>query len=109
MIPEHTGSRATRIVGLLTLIGLASVLFLGLLVTAPDDIQGDAARLIYVNVPVAIVMNVGFFVTAFGRAMWLWKKSRWGDTLAIASAEIGVISTALALGSGMIWGRPTWG
>jgi len=108
-VPQHTGSRATRIVGLLTLVGLASVLLLGLVVTAPAAIQGDAARLIYMHVPVAIVMNVGFFVTALGSAMWLWKKSRWWDTVAIASAEIGVIFTALALGTGMLWGRPTWG
>ena len=109
MIPEHTGSRATRIVGVLTLLGLASVLVLGLIVTAPDEIQGDAARLIYVHVPVAIVMNVGFFVTALGSAMWLWKKSRWWDTVAVASAEIGVVFTGLALATGMVWGRPTWG
>src|SRR3954453_18717981 len=109
MIPEHTGSRATRIVGLLTLIGLASVLFLGLLVTAPDEIQGDSARLIYMHVPVAIVMNVGFFVTALGSAMWLGKKWTGGDTGAFASAEIGLVFTALALGTGMLWGRPTWG
>jgi heme exporter protein C len=60
-------------------------------------------------VPVAIVMNVGFFVTALGSAMWLWKKSRGWDTLAVASAEIGVVFTALALATGMVWGRPTWG
>jgi len=109
MVPEHTGSRATRIIGALTLAGLVTVVVLGLFVTAPDQIQGDAARLIYLHVPVAIVMNVGFFVTALGSAMWLWKKSRWWDTVAAASAEIGVVFTALALATGMVWGRPTWG
>jgi heme exporter protein C len=109
MNPEHTGSRTTRILGALTLAGMVSVLVLGLVVTAPDEIQGDAARLIYVHVPVAVVMNLGFFVTALGSGMWLWKKSRWWDTLAAASAEIGVVFTGLALVTGMVWGRPTWG
>lgn len=109
LVPAHTGSRITRLLGALVLAGLVSVLVLGLVVTAPDDIQGDAARLIYVHVPVAVVMNVAFFATALGSAMWLWKKSRWWDTLAAASAEIGVVFTALALATGMLWGRPTWG
>ncbi|MEY2431460.1 MAG: heme exporter protein [Acidimicrobiaceae bacterium] len=109
MIPEHTGSRSTRILGALTLAGMAAVLIMGLVVTPPDAIQGDAARLIYLHVPVAIAMNIGFGLTALGSAMWIWKKSRWWDTLAASAAEVGVVFTGLTLLTGMIWGRPTWG
>src|SRR5688500_1005726 len=109
MHPEHTGSRATRILGALTLGGFAVVLVLGLVVSPPDQVQGDAARLIYLHVPVAIAMNIGFGLNAVGSAMWLWKKSRWWDTLAAAAAEVGLVFTVLTLLTGMIWGRPTWG
>ena len=109
MHPEHTGSRGTRILGALTLAGFAAVLILALRVSPPDQVQGDAARLIYVHVPVAIAMNLAFALTAIGSAMWLWKKSRWWDTLAASAAEVGVVFTALTLLTGMIWGRPTWG
>ena len=109
MHPEHTGSRSTRILGALTLVGFATVLVLALVVSPPDQVQGDAARLIYVHVPVAIVMNLAFALTAIGSAMWLWKKSRWFDTLAASAAEVGVVFTGLTLLTGMIWGRPTWG
>ena len=109
MHPEHTGSRGTRILGSLTLVGFAVVLVLALRVSPPDQVQGDAARLIYVHVPVAIAMNLAFALTAVGSAMWLWKKSRWWDTLAASAAEVGVVFTALTLLTGMIWGRPTWG
>jgi heme exporter protein C len=109
MVPEHTGSRATRIIGAAALAGLACVLVLGLVVTPADAVQGDAARLIYLHVPVAISMNIGFALTALGSAMWLWKRSRWWDTVAVAGAEVGVVYTALTLLTGMIWGRPTWG
>ena len=109
MYPEHTGSRTTRVLGALTLVGFSAVLVLALVVSPPDQVQGDAARLIYVHVPVAIAMNLGFGLTAVGSAMWLWKKSRWWDTLAAASAEVGVVFTGLTLLTGMIWGRPTWG
>jgi len=108
-VPEHTGSRATRILGALTLAGFAAVLVLALVVSPPDQVQGDAARLIYVHVPVAIVMNLAFGLTAIGSVGWLWKKSRWCDTLAAAAAEVGVVFTGLTLLTGMIWGRPTWG
>ena len=109
VVPEHTGSRSTRIIGALTLVGFAAVLTLALVVTPPEQVQGDAARLIYLHVPVAIAMNIGFALTAVGSAMWLWKKSRWWDTVAAAAAEVGVIFTALTLVTGMVWGRPTWG
>jgi heme exporter protein C len=108
-LSANTGSAATRILGAIALVGLAAVAVLGLYVTPPDMNQGDAARLIYVHVPVATVMNLAFFLTALGSAMWLWKKSRWWDTVAYASAEVGVVFTALALGTGMLWGKPVWG
>jgi heme exporter protein C len=96
------------VLGALTLAGVAAVVILGLFVTKPDVFQGDRARLLYVHVPVAIAMNVGFAVTALGSAMWLWKKSRWWDTVAVASAEVGVVFTALTLINGALWGKATW-
>jgi heme exporter protein C len=107
--PAHTGSRTTRLLGLATLAGIAVVLVLGLAVTGPDAVQGDAARLIYLHVPVAVSMNVGFGLCTLGSAMWLWKRSRWWDTVAVSAAEVGLVFTGLTLVTGMVWGRPTWG
>jgi len=109
MVPAHTGSRATRLLGLATLAGIAIVLVLALAVTGPDAVQGDAARLIYLHVPVAVSMNVGFGLCTLGSVMWLWKKSRWWDTVAVSAAEVGLVFTGLTLVTGMVWGRPTWG
>jgi heme exporter protein C len=108
-VPAHTGSRTTRLLGLATLAGVAVVLVLALAVTGPDAVQGDAARLIYLHVPVAIAMNIGFGLCTLGSAMWLWKKSRWWDTVAVSAAEVGLVYTGLTLVTGMVWGRPTWG
>jgi heme exporter protein C len=108
-VPAHTASRTTRLLGLATLAGIAVVLVLALAVTGPDAVQGDAARLIYLHVPVAISMNVGFALCTLGSAMWLWKKSRWWDTVAVSAAEVGLVFTGLTLVTGMVWGRPTWG
>ena len=109
IVPEHTGSRTTRLLGLATLAGIALVLVLALVVTGPDAVQGDAARLIYLHVPVAIAMNVGFGLTTLGSVMWLWKRSRWWDTVAVSACEVGLVYTGLTLVTGMVWGRPTWG
>jgi heme exporter protein C len=49
------------------------------------------------------------FITTVGSAVYLWKKSRWWDLVAYASAEIGAVFTGITLVTGMLWGRPTWG
>jgi heme exporter protein C len=41
--------------------------------------------------------------------VYLWKRLPEADRLAYASAEIGVLFTALTLIDGSIWGKPTWG
>jgi heme exporter protein C len=105
-----TGSRATRVLGISALAAALAVLLFGLVFSPADVNQGDAVRLFYVHVPVAIIaLFVAFPMTALGSALYLWRRSRWWDLAAGASAEIGVVFTALTLVSGMLWGRPTWG
>ena len=105
----HTGSRNTRILGVVTLAGLAATLAFGLVLSPGDRVQSDAARLLYVHVPSAILAYVSFAVTALGSIMWLTKKSEWWDRVAASSAEVGVLFTALCLATGALWGRPIWG
>ena len=107
--PAGTGSAFTRVLGILCLVGIAALLAFGLVWSAPDVVQKDSVRIMYVHVPVSIVAFLAFAVTAFGSAMYLWKKSQFWDLTAGASAEIGVIYTSLTLVTGMLWGRPTWG
>jgi heme exporter protein C len=108
-VPAHTGSRATRVLGATTLAGFAALLLYGLVLSPPDQDQGESVRLMYVHVPVATIMFLSFGITTLGSAMYLWKRSRWWDTLAAAAAEVGVVFTGLCLLTGMLWGRPTWG
>jgi heme exporter protein C len=107
--PVGTGSRATRVLGILALVGVAALLFLGLVASPADKVQGDSVRLFYLHVPVAIVAFLAFAVTALGSVLYLWKRSQFWDLTAGASAEIGVVFTALTLVTGSLWGRPTWG
>lgn len=115
---EGTGSRATRLIGLVSLAGLAMLLVLAFVLTNPDERvdeatnlvtgQGDAVRLLYVHLPVAIVAYLAFSMNAVGSIMVLWKKSMWWDNTAAASAEVGVLFCGLTLVTGSIWGRKIW-
>jgi heme exporter protein C len=73
--------------------------------------QEHYSKLIAIHPGIAWASYVAFGVTAVASVLWLWPRSRsltW-DLLAGASAEVGVLFTALTLITGSIWGRPTWG
>lgn len=104
--------RPARIaLGIALLLALGTLAILGLVVTPPDAVQSDAVRLLYLHVPSAWLAYLAFFVTAVASMMWLVPRTRsraW-DRIAGASAELGVIFTALTLVVGSLWGRPVWG
>lgn len=109
---EHHGgsSPLTISLGLAALVTLGATVGLGLSLPATVE-QGEYSRLIAIHPGVAWASYVSFGVTALASALWLWRRTRaphW-DLIAGASAEIGVVFTALTLITGSIWGRPTWG
>lgn len=100
----------TRSRALLTAAALAVAVGLWMALTAPPDaLQGDFSRIINVHVPSLWLAFLAFGVTAFGSITWLWRKRPRWDRLAMASAEVGVLFTALGLATGMIWGQWVWG
>ncbi len=109
-IPEHTGSKVTRVLGGLTVASLALFFAMALVISPPDVSQQDAVRLFYLHVPSAIIaFYFSFGLVAVGSVMYLWKRSTFWDLTAGAAAEIGTIFCAFTLITGMLWGRPTWG
>jgi len=85
------------------------VTFVAAMTVSADAVQGELSRIMYVHVPAAWLAYLAFFVTMAASAMYLWKRDLKWDRRAVASAEIGVFFTGLAIGLGMIWGKPTWG
>jgi len=101
----------STVLGWLSLAAVATLAVFGLFVAPPDEVQSDAQRLMYLHVPSAWIAYLAFGVTALASALWLWPRTRatvW-DRVAGASAELGVIFTALTLILGSLWGRPVWG
>jgi heme exporter protein C len=77
--------------------------------SVPDAQQGNFVRIMYVHVPGAWLAFLAFGVTALGSLGWMISKRMFFDAIAEASAEIGVLFTAVALFTGALWGRPVWG
>lgn len=80
------------------------------LYNSPADYQmGDTVRLMYVHVPNAWLSQMVYgimAVAAFGTLVW---RHPLADVAAKAAAPLGATFTALALYTGSLWGRPTWG
>jgi heme exporter protein C len=111
---ERALGRATsrggeRTLGISALLALGVSAVLSLIVAPPDAVQGEVQRIMYVHVPAAWLAYLSFFVVFVASIAYLrTKKTRW-DRVAAASAEIGVLFTALAIVLGMLWGKPVWG
>ena len=106
-----TGTQATRVIGVVTILVMAWVVVSGLIFTPQDVVQGESVRIMYVHVPSAWIAYLAFIVTAVASAGWLFgKKHSMGfDRFAGASAEVGVMFMAITLITGSLWGRLTWG
>lgn len=105
-----TSSAATRLLGGAAVISLLTTVVLGLGLP-PTDEQGAYARLIAIHPPLAWAAYLAFGVTALASVAYLVPRTRhrrWHH-MAGASAEVGVVFTALTLATGSIWGRATWG
>ena len=70
---------------------------------------GVVQRIFYFHVPLAWVSFLAFFITFIFSILYLWKRAMKSDTIAHASAEVGVVFTTLVLVTGPIWAKPVWG
>lgn len=81
----------------------------GLAFAPPDYLQGNSFRIIYVHVPTAILaQSVYMMVGAAGLVLLVWRM-KLADMFIVAVVPFGMSMTALALITGAIWGKPTWG
>ncbi len=81
----------------------------GLAFAPPDARQGDSFRIIYVHVPASFLALAGYYVMAAAGAVGLIWKMKLADMVMAAAAPVGAALTFIALVTGAIWGKPTWG
>lgn len=81
----------------------------GLAFAPADYLQGNSFRIIYIHVPAAILAQSCYMLmAACGVVLLVWRM-KLADMVLQAAAPVGASFTFLALATGSIWGRPTWG
>jgi heme exporter protein C len=91
------------------LLGLAGVYLLALRFTPVEARQGLAQKIFYVHVPAAWSALLAFSLVGITSALYLWLREPRLDRFAAASAEVGVVFSAVMLTTGPIWAKPIWG
>ena len=84
-------------------------LYAGLVLAPADYQQSDAYRIIFIHVPCAWMSLFAYIfmaANAFIAVVWRIKIS---EILAMTSAPVGAMFTAVTLLTGAIWGKPMWG
>ena len=84
-------------------------LYIGFFVAPTDATQGDAYRIIFIHVPAAWMSMLLYLVMAFWAAIGWAFNARLASMMARAIAPTGAMFTFLALWTGALWGKPTWG
>ena len=109
-------SRFVRITSILIpwLIAAVGILFItGLylsLLKSPDDIvQGSAVRIMYVHVPSAWLSIFSYLLLAICSLFFIVWRHPLADILSRAIAPVGALFSLLTLLTGSIWGKPMWG
>jgi heme exporter protein C len=90
------------------LLALAG-LYIGFFVAPTDAQQGEAYRIIFIHVPAAWMSMLLYLVMAFWAAIGWAFNARLASMLARALAPTGAMFTFVALWTGALWGKPTWG
>lgn len=103
--PDTAIRRLTAFVAIGGFLGIAGAFFW----VPTDSFQGLPQRIFYVHVPTALIAYLAFGVVLIGSIAYLKTGKRAWDSLARASAEVGVLFTGMNLLTGMLWGKPIWG
>ncbi len=95
--------------GILGSLLLCISLIYAVFFTPPDAQQGEVYKVIYVHVPAAwMSMFLYLIASAYAIIFWVWRT----DVSAVMLRAIlptGAWMTVIALISGSLWGKPTWG
>lgn len=96
-------------------LAVAAVLLLvlgsvwGLAFAPPERYQGNSYRIIFIHVPAAFLAQSCYLMLAVAGLVSLVWKMKVADIALQQAAPVGAWMTVIALITGAIWGKPTWG
>ena len=101
--------RSQKIIIIFFLLILSIGLFEALVLSPEDYLQGDAVRIMYVHVPAAwMSLGIFSFIAFLSILVFIFKNKNF-ILIAKSIAPSGFIFNIIALVTGSIWGKPTWG
>ena len=109
LLSRSRGSAACRGSGRPPRVLAAAGLYIGFFVAPTDAQQGEAYRIIFIHVPAAWMSMLLYLVMAFWAAIGWAFNARLASMMARALAPTGALFTFIALWTGALWGKPTWG
>lgn len=88
---------------------LVAGLMWGLAFAPKDYLQGNSYRIIFIHVPSAFLAQSVYVMMASAALVTLVWRMKLADVFVKAVAPVGAVLTFLALFTGAVWGKPTWG
>ena len=110
--PPHVyafAQRWTKWFGGAAALCMLVALYGGLVLAPADYQQKDAFRMVYVHAPTAWLSLMIYTTMAVAAAVGLIWRMKVAHAAAAACAPLGAWFTAVALVTGMLWGKPMWG
>jgi heme exporter protein C len=101
-------SRLDAVLGAALLVGMVLALYMAFLQAPRERTMGDLQRIFYFHVPAGMVGLTAFAVNFVASVMYVAKKNRWWDSIALSAAELGVMFLTIVLATGPIWAKPVW-
>ena len=90
-------------------VTLIVALTFALILSPPDYLQGNDVRIMYVHVPSAWISLAAYITIAFLSLITFLFKIKNLNLISKSIAPIGLLFTCLAIITGSLWGKPTWG
>jgi len=76
---------------------------------AYESSMGIVSKILYFHAPSGMVMLLSAIVCGVSSAIYLWRKDRRADRVAIAAAELTALFGFIVIATGPMWARKAWG
>jgi heme exporter protein C len=100
--------RLDTVLGIILFLSMILALYMAFLGAPREKTMGDLQRIFYFHVPAAIAGLTAFAVNFAASLMYVIRKNRRWDNLALSAAETGVMFFVMVLVTGPIWAKPAW-
>ena len=101
--------KALRPCFILAIIVILAAMYVGFFLAPVDATQGNSYRILYIHVACAWMAMLLYVVMAIFCSLGLITENRLWPMVAASLAPTGCLMAFLALWTGSLWGRPTWG